>query len=94
MHGIALLSGAGGGAGDAVRDEEGGAAACVAAHSVRCIDRELVRAHLQDRLPAHLQEPPAMGIPPQTPRHKQVPTAAITTVTFYYHNSKLIPDRL
>lgn len=70
--GEAVLSGPGRGTGSTVRDEEGGSAAGVAAHNVWCLDRQLVRAHLPDHLPAHLQEPPAMGIPPQAPRHKHV----------------------
>lgn len=84
-HDAALLPGAKGRAGDAIRDEEGGATAGVAAHHVRRVARVLVRAHHPGVVPARLQEPPVVGAPHQDHHQKQVSPSRLSSPTLLTH---------
>lgn len=72
LRDTALFSGAGGRRSDAIRDEKGRSEARVAIDRLRGIDGLLVRARQPYDLPAHMQEPPAVGIPHQASHQKQV----------------------
>lgn len=47
-------------------DEDGGSEACLAGYCIWCVDCVLVRTHLTDGVPSHLQEPPFCGVSCQT----------------------------
>ncbi|XP_048141593.1 probable lysophospholipase BODYGUARD 3 isoform X2 [Rhodamnia argentea] len=67
----ALFSSAGGRRSDAIRDEKGRSEARVAVDHLRGVDGLLVRARQPYDLPAHMQEPPVVGISHQASHQKQ-----------------------
>jgi hypothetical protein len=78
----AIFSGAEGSTKCAICDEKASSKACVAIDCVWGVDCMLVRAHQPDDLPAHMQEPPVVGISHQTCDQKQVIDHQPSTTTF------------
>lgn len=72
LRDTALFSGAGGRRSNAICDEKGRSEARVAVDRFRGVDGLLVRARQPYDLPAHMQEPPVVGISHQAYHQKQV----------------------